>query len=75
MINPHQENREWLLEALGYLEAFVARDEDYFGDRIYETKALAYQRSVVKDGKYRVVFLGAFNVGKSTAINAFLGGA
>jgi len=75
LINPHQENREWLLTALDYLESFAAQDEDYFGDRKYEAKAIAYQRSVVKDGKYRVVFLGAFNVGKSTAINAFLGGA
>ena len=75
MINPHQENREWLLTALDYLETFAGHDVDYFGDRNYESKAIAYQRSVVNDGKYRVVFLGAFNVGKSTAINAFLGGA
>lgn len=75
LINPHQENREWLLTALDYLEEFAAQDEDYFGDRTYEAKAMAYQRAVVEDGKYRVVFLGAFNVGKSTAINAFLGGA
>lgn len=75
LINPHQENREWLLTALDYLEEFAAQDEDYFGDRSYEAKAMAYQRAVVEDGKYRVVFLGAFNVGKSTAINAFLGGA
>lgn len=74
LINPHQENREWLLTALDYLETFAAQDEDYFGDRSYEAKALAYQRAVVEEGKYRVVFLGAFNVGKSTAINAFLGG-
>ncbi|OQC08531.1 MAG: Bacterial dynamin-like protein [Candidatus Hydrogenedentes bacterium ADurb.Bin101] len=74
MINPHQENREWLLTALDYLETFAGHDVDYFGDRNYESKAIAYQRSVVNDGKYRVVFLGAFNVGKSTAINAFLGG-
>ncbi|OQB41203.1 MAG: Bacterial dynamin-like protein [Candidatus Hydrogenedentes bacterium ADurb.Bin179] len=74
LINPHQENREWLLTALDYLETFAGHDVDYFGDRNYESKAIAYQRSVVNDGKYRVVFLGAFNVGKSTAINAFLGG-
>ncbi len=75
LINPHQENRDWLVSALDYLQSFTSQDEDFLGDRNYESKAIAHQRSVVTDGKYRVVFLGAFNVGKSTAINAFLGGA
>lgn len=75
MFNHNQENREWLLQALCHLENFVAHDEDYYGDRVYESKAIAYQKHVIQEGKYRVVFLGAFNVGKSTAINAFLGGA
>ncbi len=73
-LQQHDENRQWILDALSRLETFVKTDEDFLGDRVYETKAIGYQRVFVRDGKYRVVFLGAFNVGKSTAINAFLGG-
>lgn len=75
MTNSHEQNRMWLLETLEYLENFSRLDEDYCGDRAYESKAVSYQHAVVRDGRYRVVFLGAFNVGKSTALNAFLGGS
>jgi hypothetical protein len=66
--------RDWVLDALGQLDAFAAADPDFRGDKDYERRAIGYQRQFVEDGKYRVVFLGTFNVGKSTAINAFLGG-
>lgn len=70
----HNESKQWLLDTLTWFEDFVKNDEDYIGDRDYEVRAVHFQHAVVRDGKYRVVFLGAFNVGKSTAINAFLGG-
>ncbi len=69
-----EENRRWILESLGRLEGFVLNDTDFRGNKQHETKAIAYQNRFLEDGKYRVVFLGTFNVGKSTAINAFLGG-
>ncbi|MBI2431361.1 MAG: dynamin family protein [Candidatus Hydrogenedentes bacterium] len=67
--------RHQLLESFDTLLEFVAKDPDFRGNRAYEQRALGLQRQSVEDGKYRVVFLGTFNVGKSTAINAFLGGA
>lgn len=69
-----EEARAWALDALHQLENFVTRDADFRGNKAYELKSLGYQKRFVEDGKYRVVFLGTFNVGKSTAINAFLGG-
>ncbi|MBI2425875.1 MAG: dynamin family protein [Candidatus Hydrogenedentes bacterium] len=71
----YEANRQWIIEALGKLSDFSAHDNDFRGNRAYEQKAIAYHKQFVEDGKYRVVFLGTFNVGKSTAINAFLGGA
>lgn len=70
----HEDKRAWILSGLASLGSFVREDDDFRGNRSYEQKAIGYQHQIVEDGKYRVVFLGAFNVGKSTAINAFLGG-
>jgi len=69
-----EEHRDWSLHALGDLEEFIRNDADFHGSISHEIRAIADQRRFVEDGKYRVVFLGTFNVGKSTAINAFLGG-
>lgn len=71
----HEENRGWVMSALDRLDAYVARDPDFRGDREREAAAVVSQRKSVEEGKYKIVFLGTFNVGKSTAINAFLGGA
>lgn len=70
----HEENRLWIISAIDALERFVTSDADFRGSKAHELKAIAIQRRFVEDGRYRVVFLGTFNVGKSTAINAFLGG-
>ena len=70
----YEDDRQWLLDALQGLGDFARSDADFRGDRQYHGKSIRYQHRIVEDGKYRVVFLGAFNVGKSTAINAFLGG-
>jgi len=69
-----EERRAWLLRAFADAGHFASTDPDFRGNRAYETKQLQQQRDAVESGKYRVVFLGAFNVGKSTALNAFLGG-
>lgn len=71
----HEQQRTWIISALQKLNQFVRLDPDFRGDKPYQLKAINYQRRFLEDGKYRVVFLGTFNVGKSTAINAFLGGA
>ncbi|HNR33095.1 MAG TPA: dynamin family protein, partial [Candidatus Hydrogenedentes bacterium] len=71
----HEEHRTWVLTALDRLLGFVRTDPDFRADRAHEEETIASQRKSVEEGKYRIVFLGAFNVGKSTAINAFLGGA
>ncbi len=71
----HEQQRRWIISALQKLNQFVRLDPDFRGDKSYQLKAIGYQRRFLEDGKYRVVFLGTFNVGKSTAINAFLGGA
>ncbi|MFP4172690.1 MAG: dynamin family protein [Candidatus Hydrogenedentota bacterium] len=71
-INRHLENREWTFQALDDLEAFL-EDPDFEGDAEEERSLLERRRKELREGKYRVVFLGAFNVGKSTLINALLG--
>lgn len=71
----HEANRNWIVDALKTLEAFIHQDRDFKGNKHYESKAVGDQRRFIEEGKYRVVFLGTFNVGKSTAVNAFLGGA
>lgn len=69
-----EQHRDWVLSALGQLEQFMRHDADFRGNLKHELRAIGDQRRFIEDGKYRVVFLGTFNVGKSTAINAFLGG-
>lgn len=71
----HEEKRLSILTALEDLVRFVRTDADFRGNKAYHEKAIGYQHQIMQDGKYRVVFLGTFNVGKSTAINAVLGGA
>ena len=68
----HAEQRAWAFEALDQLEAFLD-DPDYEGQEEPERAEVQRTRKQLKEGKYRVVFLGVFNVGKSTLINAFMG--
>ncbi len=71
-VNNHLENRTWAFEALQHLKDFVD-DPDFEADREEERLLIERKRKELQDGRYRVVFVGAFNVGKSTLINAFLG--
>jgi hypothetical protein len=48
-------------------------DGDFEGGVPEERTLIERKRKELQEGKYRVVFLGAFNVGKSALINAFLG--
>lgn len=68
----HAQNRAWAFEALDRLQAFLD-DSDFEGPPEEERDALVRARERLQESKYRVVFLGAFNVGKSTLINAYLG--
>jgi GTP-binding protein EngB required for normal cell division len=68
----HAQNRAWAFVALDQLQAFLD-DPDFEGSEREERDALERSRKRLKEAKYRVVFLGAFNVGKSTLINAYLG--
>jgi GTP-binding protein EngB required for normal cell division len=74
-LQEREAHRTFMIDALNELEGFVRHDPSFGGNKAFESKSLGYQRQAVQDGKYRIVFLGTFNVGKSTAINAFLGGA
>lgn len=71
-IKEHQENRTWAFEALDYLSSFTS-DPDFEGESQIINSQINGKRNELRDGKYRVVFLGEFNVGKTTLINAFLG--
>jgi len=71
-IKSHQENRLWAFEALNSLEQFLA-DSEFEGEKELEKARIQGKKNELKDGKYRVVFLGEFNVGKTTLINAFFG--
>ncbi len=71
-IERHAENRVWAFQALDELEAFLT-DPDFQGDPEEERVQIERKRIELREGKYRVVFIGAFNVGKSTLINALLG--
>jgi GTPase Era involved in 16S rRNA processing len=72
-IERHIEDRAWAFQALDELDAFL-NDPDFEGDVEEETRTIGRKRKELKDGKYRVVILGEFNVGKSALVNAFLGG-
>lgn len=71
-ISRHIEERAWAFTALDELRLFL-EDEDFEGGADEERTLLERKRKELAEGKYRVVFLGAFNVGKSALINAFLG--
>lgn len=68
----HAENRAWTFDALDQLEGFL-EDPDFEGNEIEEREDIQRKRKDLQENKYRVVVLGAFNVGKSMLINAFLG--
>ncbi|HOV73991.1 MAG TPA: dynamin family protein [Candidatus Hydrogenedentes bacterium] len=68
----HAENRVWAFRAIGELQTFLG-DCDFEGDIGEEQALLDRKWRELRDNKYRVVFLGAFNVGKSALINAILG--
>lgn len=71
-IGRHLEERAWAFKALDELQAFL-EDADFEGGVPEERTLIERKRKELQEGKYRVVFLGAFNVGKSALINAFLG--
>ncbi len=71
-VEQHIAHRAWAFQSLDTLEAFLT-DPDFVGDSEDEARVLERKRRELKDGKYKVVFLGEFNVGKSALINAFLG--
>ena len=71
-ISRHLEERAWAFKALDELQAFL-EDADFEGGVPEERTLIERKRKELREGKYRVVFLGAFNVGKSALINAFLG--
>ena len=71
-IEQHIAHRAWAFEALDTLESFLS-DPDFAGDNEEEARVIGRKRRELKDGKYRVVILGEFNVGKSALVNAFLG--
>lgn len=71
-IKEHQESRRWAFEALDILDKFVEDPEFELEAQPIKNQIYA-KKNELKDGKYRVVFLGEFNVGKTTLINAFLG--
>lgn len=68
----HAENRAWTFDALDQLEGFL-EDPDFEGNEVEEREDIQRKRKDLQENKYRVVVLGAFNVGKSMLINAFLG--
>lgn len=68
----HARNRAWTFEALDRIQAFLD-DPDFENASDEERVQLERARERLRGAKYRVVFLGAFNVGKSTLINAYLG--
>lgn len=75
MKTDYKELREWTIKKLDWLHGFCS-DSDLDLDRHRLAKAeddIAGQIKQIREGRYRVVVLGAFNVGKSTLINALLG--
>lgn len=74
MNQTQREGREFALKALAAIRPFVTDSDTRHRDREASLEALDQQEKTVREGKFRVVFLGAFNVGKSTLVNALLGG-
>jgi len=68
----HAENRLWAFQALDRLEGLV-KEPGFEGAAETEQADIDHNRKELREGKYRVVFLGSFNVGKSALINALLG--
>jgi len=71
-IAQHTQDRVWAFGALDDLQDFL-EDPDFEGNAGEEELSIGRKRVDLRENKYRVVFLGAFNVGKSALINAFLG--
>lgn len=71
-IAQHTQDRVWAFGALDDLQNFL-EDPDFEGNAGEEQVSIGRKRTDLRENKYRVVFLGAFNVGKSALINAFLG--
>jgi hypothetical protein len=71
-IEQHHANRTWAIDALDTLNRFVS-DGDIEGGVESELSEIEATRRSLLEGKYRALILGAFNVGKSTLVNAYLG--
>ncbi|GMU93253.1 MAG: hypothetical protein AMXMBFR4_23110 [Candidatus Hydrogenedentota bacterium] len=71
-IEQHRANRTWAFNALDTLHGFVS-DGDFEGIIEQDRASIEHKRRSLIEGKYRTLILGAFNVGKSTLINAYLG--
>ncbi len=73
MSDARSQDREWLLAQLATVATFLEdADARVTGDSL--RRQIDAQRVQVREGRYRVVVLGAFNVGKSTLLNALIGG-
>lgn len=71
-IEQHHANRIWAIGALDTLNRFVS-DGDIEGVIEAELSQIESTKRTLLEGKYRTLILGAFNVGKSTLVNAYLG--
>ena len=71
-IEQHHANRNWAIGALDLLNRFVS-DGDIEGVVDQEISEIEENRRCLLEGKYKALILGAFNVGKSTLVNAYLG--
>ena len=69
----HKDARRWTLQALEMIDKYIDDSDCRVNGNEDLKKSVESQRQQVEHGKYLVTFLGAFNVGKSTLINAFLG--
>jgi len=75
MSTDYKELREWTIDRLNWLHGFCGdSDLNLETKRLAQAKEdIAGQLKQIREGRYRVVLLGSFNVGKSTLINALLG--
>ena len=73
-IEQHKQNRVWAIDALDTLNRFVS-DGDIDAPAEIEVTEIENNRRNLLEGKYRALILGAFHVGKSTLVNAYLGAA